>query len=134
MATTKDAVLARAAKYESNHVRQGYYVEPDHGEHFCDRCAKKEIATAKADELYHLDPSANHDSFCACCRCGVTLHGWLTDWGASEELACLEDDGFNARRHMDCYLWMLCENSFLQDSEEMRRLLRLLGDVEMEVK
>lgn len=132
-----DTILRRASVYERKHVAQGYYIEDkdgrDPGEEWCRRHATQEAELlsekepAREWEIVCVDNSANHDSPYRCEKCGKYLYGWLTDYGAEEELEYLETEGFNARKGEHCYLWMLCENSFLQDSDEYRRLLKLAG-------
>lgn len=118
------SILKRASVFDKNHVKQPYYLEPDFGETYCLRCAMKEAANGGGD-LQIGDSSANHDTLCICDVCGVMLDGWLTDWGAMEELCVLEESGFNIRKGEDCYIWSLCENSFIEGTNESNRLIEV---------
>jgi len=124
---TISTIFDRANAFQKKHVLWAYYVDPDNGLDFCEKCAHAEVSRGKAERVCVADQSADHDSPPTCYECHRWLQGFLTDYGAREELACLEEDGFNARRHQDCWLWSLCANAFLEDSDEYRRLLAVAG-------
>lgn len=121
-----DTVLERAAAYEREQVQAAYYLEPDEGEEFCLKCAERERLARKTRRIVRSDQSATYDYPPDCARCDTYLAGWLTDYGATELLASLENQPFDPEDGGDCYLWSLVENNYAEDSEEYQRLLRLL--------
>lgn len=141
----RGAILKRADRFEAKRVHRGFYFEPDHGDTVCERCLDKLVRAGLVvrddpkdgqAEWYCEDPSADHDSQPLCeaptfkiggkeVGCGRWLQGWLTGYGAREELSHFEENGFSVRKGEHCYIWMLCENAFAEDSDEMRRLLKL---------
>lgn len=142
--TKADIIRDRAAKYQEKQVRGGYYFEPDHGDNACwpclERLIKAGLVTKDESEVLPRwnrgDDSADHDSLPRCeiysidgaGGCGRILHGWLTDYGANEELAHFEEHGFNIRRHEDCYIWDLLDVAFVTGSEEKKRLFALIAE------
>lgn len=131
-------ILERAEAFERRKVRDGFYLENQAGEdasgEWCSRCVRKAAKGLNAEDpdnapwdRYQLDHSADHDCPARCDTCGADLAGWLTSYGAEEELAAFEEDGFNIRRGYDCYLWTLCENAWLPDDPRYKRLLAVAG-------
>lgn len=140
----ENTILVRAGKYEEKYVRDGFYFEPDHGDTVCRACLGRLIAAELVGRFYGVarpgqaawfndDPQADHDVSPRCLApafkidgkevgCGRHLHGWLTEYGARDELAAFEEGGFDIRNHEHCYLWTRCESAFGTESDEMRRL------------
>jgi hypothetical protein len=131
MPSSVDNILRRADAFRAKHVRSGHYLENDAGEdsgvEYCSRCVKKAAREGDYKHIHSLDPSNDHDGLAHCYACDRLLLGWLTDYGAEEELAAFEEHGFNHRRGRDCWLWSLAMNNFLRGSDEYRRLLAVAG-------
>lgn len=125
--TTITAILRRADNFQRHHVKQPYHVEPDDGEDLCEVCARARLAAGKCESVWPTPRDVHYDSPLICVECGCLLAGWLTDYGAEEELAHLEEQGFDPEKPEDCWRWMLAENSFMEGSEEHGRLMRLAG-------
>lgn len=129
------ALLVAADRYEHRHVLQGYYLETDAGDEDCDAewcepCIDAEVTRLARDcgerwakAVLHMDTP--HDTITRCHGCFADLCGRLTDYGANEELAGFEADGFDAARDQDCYFWTLCD--FVGGSAEWRRWLKVAG-------
>lgn len=133
-----DGILRLASDYQSKNVVPAYYLESrddgsDEGGTYCRKCA---WARRKGYEVRVADSSANYDSEPRCDNdeCGATLQGWLTDWGAESTLGYLEEGNFDIAEPSECYAWMLCENSFLKDSDEYKRLVALAASKQIAAK
>lgn len=130
-------IIERAEAFERKHVQPGYYLEHDDnrdaGEEWCRKCVGRvrlEMQKEATDGKWHIlrcDDTAAHDGLYRCARCGRHLHGWLTRYGAIDELSYFESDGFNRRKGEDCYVWYLCNESFCKGSSERIRLLAVAG-------
>lgn len=139
------AIQDRARKYEAKHVRRGFYFEPDHSDTVCRSCLDKllqsdlvlngDVAPPGKFVWFFDDPSASHDVMPRCevasieghHGCGRMLLGWLTKYGAENELAWFEGEGFNIRNYEHCYIWLCIENAVSEQSDEFRHLLVLAG-------
>lgn len=130
---TEEMIFERSKRYEDAHVQHGYYIEDangsDDGDDYCGPCADRTLRQkpeSEGWERWHMDDSAHHDYFPRCEICGVRLAGWLTDYGAEQELEYREREGFDFDCDEDCYDWCQMENSLLPDSEEMVTLTAFL--------
>lgn len=128
-------IKERAALYEEKHVERGYYFIPDHGETACYACKEKFrkkgfVRDGVTFECRREDPDWDRDNLPRCdlddAGCGKILYGWVTMYGAREELAALEES-FDIRNHRDCYLWTVVENTLVPGTELHDRLLAVAG-------
>ena len=119
-----NTIFDSAERYRAEQVHDLRYLESDEGIDYCAVCAEKQSLTEGGVRTWGGN-GADHDCIPHCYGCGCTLDGWLTDYGATDELGCLENE-FDLQRDADCYAWMLCENSFPYNSEKYSRLVALI--------